>query len=47
MTQPVERTGTDTPAADSGEFIPGRVLSYEEVSEITEENEDHTGNASS
>jgi len=34
VTPAVETTGTD-----SGEFVPGRVLSYEEVSDITEDNE--------
>jgi uncharacterized protein YndB with AHSA1/START domain len=41
VTPPVETvpttTGTDAPA-DDGEFIPGRVLSYEEVNEIADDN---------
>ncbi|MFL6028144.1 MAG: SRPBCC family protein [Friedmanniella sp.] len=45
--RPVQQTGTDTPASDSGEFVQGRVLSYEEVSEITEENERPSGGTSS
>ena len=45
--RPVPQTGTDTPASDSGEFVQGRVLSYEEVSEITEENERPSGGTSS
>jgi uncharacterized protein YndB with AHSA1/START domain len=32
-------TRSDTSDSESGEFIPGRVLSYDEVSEITEDNE--------
>jgi carbon monoxide dehydrogenase subunit G len=35
-------TGTTTSSTDE-EFVPGRVLSYEEVSEITEENEGPAG----
>ena len=31
-------TGTDAPPSDSGEFVPGRVLSYDEVSDIVDEN---------
>ena len=40
-TPPVEstpsQTGTEAPPADDGEFIPGRVLSYDEVSDIVDE----------
>jgi carbon monoxide dehydrogenase subunit G len=35
---------TDTPASDTGEFVPGRVLSYEEVNEIVEDNEGLSNN---
>jgi carbon monoxide dehydrogenase subunit G len=45
--RPVQQTATDTPESDSGEFVQGRVLSYEEVSEITEENERPSGGTSS
>jgi hypothetical protein len=45
VTPAVETAPTPTspgtiPASDSGELIQGRVLSYDEVNEITEDNED-------
>jgi hypothetical protein len=47
VTPPVETAPTPaspgTSPAHSGEFTPGRVLSTEEVNEITEDNEDRPG----
>jgi carbon monoxide dehydrogenase subunit G len=46
-TAPTPTSPGTTPASDSGEFTPGRVLSYEEVNEITDDNEHRAGGGAS